>query len=114
MEERKSNTSDDGEFIDDGGIIDDERLLAITLDEGENIVETEAAKQKKFIQDMENASTGLDVYYLLKGLPLGGGKHCLSLSMNRSKVYLIITGNSNQYQQGAQSVQGLRPSLTGQ
>jgi hypothetical protein len=113
MEERKSNTSDDGEFIDDG-IIDDERLLAITLDEGENIVETEAAKQKKFIQDMENASTGVDVYYLLKGLPLGGGKHCLSLSMNRSKVYLIITGNSNQYQQGAQSVQGLRPSLTGQ
>jgi hypothetical protein len=87
MDESKLNTTDDGDFLYDG-IIDDQRLLGITFDEGENVIETEAAKQKKFVQDIENASKGTDVYYLLKGLPLGGGKCCLALSMNRSKVFL--------------------------
>ena len=87
MEEGKRNT-DDGDFLYEG-IVDDQRLLGITFDEGANVVETEAAKQKKFIEDMENANKGADVYCLLKELPLGGGKCCLALSMNRSSVIFI-------------------------
>ena len=110
MEERKSNTIDAGELFDDG-IIDDETLLAINSMKERILSRQKQRHSTKFTQDtwMENASKGTETYYLLKGLLLRGGKHCLVLSINRSKINSIILGNPDHYQQ----VKGLGPLSRG-